>query len=218
MTDLTTLANAQAFLQDTTSASQAWVQSCLDAASQAIIDYLGHDPTTQTRTEIIGGSNTAYLYPRASGKNAPISGITSISINPAMCAPGLNWLPWGIGLPNGITPIAVDITTLNFDDNCIFYTNGYTFPRGKKNLTVTFTSGYALTATNGIQTMPNSIVQATLYTTSAFFTALGKEMNATSESYSGVLSQGFFPTGAGAIPPAAKMLLNPYRTLMNAPA
>jgi hypothetical protein len=190
----------------------------VDSASQAVIDYLGNDPTTQTRTEIISGSNTSFLYPRASGKGAPISGITSISINPAMCAPGANWMPWGIGLPSGITPITVDVTTLNFDDNSIFYTNGYRFPRGKKNLTVNFTSGYALTATTGLQTMPNSIVQATLYTVSAFFTALGKEMNATSESYSGVLSQGFFPTGVGGLPPAAKVFLEPYRTIIHAPA
>jgi hypothetical protein len=214
MTDLVTLAAAQAFVQDTTSDGAAWVQTCIDAASQSVIDFLGPDPSTQTRTELLSGYNTSSLYPRASGKVAPITGLTSITINPALtqCAE-----PWpNVGL-NIAAPITVDMSTVSFEAGMIYYTNGRIFPRGKKNITVVYTSGYALTPTTGIPNLPSSISLAVLYTVKAFYTTLGKEMNAASESYSGVMSQSFFSSGAGAIPPAAQLLLKPYLPKMHMP-
>jgi hypothetical protein len=212
MTDLVTLAQAQAFVQDSTTASQAWVQACLDAASAAVIDYIGVDPSTQTRTELYSGNNTGFLYPKASGKSAPLSGVTSITINPAMTSPTGGW--WA-GTNN--TPFVVDMSNVAFDDTSIYFTNTYIFPRGKKNITVVYTAGYALTATAGLLTLPSSISQAVLYTTKAFFTAMGKEMNASSESYSGVMAQSFSGGGPGGLPPAAAMLLKPYQKKMFAP-
>ncbi len=208
MTDLVTLAQAQAFVQDSTSASQPWVQACLDAASQAVMDFIGCDPTTQTRTVTMSGANTNMLMPHASGLASPISGVTSITVNPALSAPGNQY--WGLGIAPP-TPTIINVAYVQFTDGEIFLANGQKFPRGNKNITLVYTSGYALTTTAGLQTLPNSIVQAVLYTTKAFFTAMGKELNATSESYSGVLSQGFGPNGPGALPMAAQQLLNRYQ-------
>ncbi len=214
MTDLVTLAQAQSFVQDSTSASEPWVQSCVDAASQAVIDYLGVDPTSQTRMEIISGANTGFLYPRGSGKPAPITGVTSISINPALTVAAGGW--WGFGVDLN-EPTIIDMTKVSFDQDTIFLSNGQIFPRGKRNITVTYTSGYALQSTAGIPDLPNSITQAVLYTVKGFFTAMGKELNATSESYSGVMSQSFFAGGPGAVPPAAQMILRPYQVKMFSP-
>lgn len=212
MTDLITLAQAQAFVQDSSSASQDWVQTCLDAASQAVIDFIGVDPSTQTRTERYSGANTGFLFPKARGLSAPISGVTSITINPAMTSPCGGW--WA-GTAN--TPFVVDMSNVSFDDDSIYFTNTYVFPRGKKNMTVTYTAGYALTATAGLQTLPSSISQAVLYTVKAFYTTLGKEMNASSESYSGVMSQSFAGGGPGGLPPGAQMMLARYQVKMFSP-
>ena len=216
MTDLATLAQAQAFVQDSTAASTVWVQAALDAASQAVIDYLGVDPSTQTRTEMISGANTPFLFPRASGKGAPITAVTSITINPALNIPGgcRGW--WGLGIGNP-TLCTVDITTASFDGGFIYSLLGHKFPRGKRNITIVFTSGYALTPENGVPNLPSSITQATLFATKAVFTALGKELNAANESYAGVLAQSFFSSGPGALPPAAKTYLAPYQTKMFSP-
>lgn len=215
MSDLATLAQAQAFVQDSTTASEAWVQTCLDAASQAVIDFLGVDPTTQTRTELLSGPNTSFLYPRACGKPAPISGVTSITVNPALCTISGGW--WGMDDLVPFQVITVDMTTVAFDDCMIYLKSGRKFPRGHRNITLVYTSGYALTETAGLTTMPSAITQAVLYTTKGFFTALGKELNATGESYSGVLSQAFFKDGAGALPPAAQALLGRYQVKMFSP-
>lgn len=215
MTDLVTLAQAQAFLQDSTSENEVWVQSCVDAASQMVIDFLGCDPSTQDRTETISGANTPFLYPNASGKSAPITGITSITVIPALSEFYGGWTEYAAQTPSQQS--VIDLTTIGFDDRVISRTNGARFPRGQRNITLVYTSGYALTPTSGLANMPAAITQAVLYTAKGIYTTLGKEMNATSENYSGVMSQAFANGGPGGLPPGAAMLLKPYQIKMFSP-
>jgi hypothetical protein len=213
MPDLATLAQAQAFLQDSTTNGVDWVQMCLDAGSDAVIEFLGGDPTSQVRTEVIDGTNTMFIYPDYRGKPAPITGVTSIEVAPAMTGGWGGDVGW---LSSPVAPITVDLTQIGFLPDSIFYTLPRVFPRGKRNLTVVYTSGYATLGQTiaGVAPLPNAVVTATLFAAKAIYTTLGKEMNASSESYSGVFSQSFTGGGPGGLPPAAQLLLKPYRTLM----
>ena len=82
------------------------------------------------------------------------------------------------------------------------------FPPGIKNVTVSYAAGYA--------TIPGSIQRATLYTLAAMWAASDVDHNASGESYNGVLSQNFWPSGPGAVPPQAIRLLNAYTKKLHA--
>ncbi|WP_372395294.1 head-tail connector protein (plasmid) [Azospirillum sp. HJ39] len=75
-----------------------------------------------------------------------------------------------------------------------------TFPRGRGNVRITYTAG---------QPIPADVEQACLLTVQALFTSLDLDPNLSSESGTGYSSS--FRETAGAIPPAARVLLSQYK-------
>lgn len=98
--------------------------------------------------------------------------------------------------------VALDMTQITWDDYIIYRAAG--FPRAPRNLQVFYTAGYDDT--------PPPIRQACLYTLKAMWLARRVDQNATGESFAGVLSQSFWQTGAGTVPPSARDLVRNYIT------
>ena len=107
----------------------------------------------------------------------------------------------------GITAVKIDgkdmpISDYTFDEISVIARSG-PFPIGLKNIEITYSGGFS--------TIPAPIVTAVLFTVKAMWDAKTIDMNATSESFPGVGGNGFWPTGPGAIPPAAQTLLNRFK-------
>lgn len=103
-----------------------------------------------------------------------------------------------------IDEAAVDVTDFFFRDNEIIR-KSTVFPLGDYNVEITYTAGQA--------TIPSSVKRAVLYTLKAMWDARGVDLNATGESYAGVLSNTFHADGAGSIPPAARSLLMTHKAV-----
>lgn len=86
-------------------------------------------------------------------------------------------------------------------DDVLVYRRGY-WPRGKSNIRITYQAG--------LDDLPAAVRQAALFTLKAMYEAREVSMNATGESFNGVLNQQFWQTGPGSVPPAAMMLLKNY--------
>lgn len=175
--------------------AQAWVgpsvddagvfEGCVNAANAAVIGFLCYDPESQLWAERLNGNWSSILPVN----HAPITALTSVE---QLLTPG-NWL-------------TLDITQLDFDPHSII-SYGCRFARGVRNLRATYTAGY-------LPTDPQwqAMQQAGYMTCSAMWSGRQVDQNATGENFSGVLSQQFWPTGPGAIPPQARSLLQPYKS------
>jgi hypothetical protein len=97
--------------------------------------------------------------------------------------------------------LPLDPATYTFDDNVIILRRGG-FPLGRRNIGVSFTAGEPV--------FPPSITLAMRYTVKAMWDARKIDMNATGESFEGVGSSSFWPTGPGSVPPQAVALLMPF--------
>jgi hypothetical protein len=156
----------------------------VNAANSAVTAVLQWDPTSQLRTEYYSGRGGPALTPNA----APITGLTSISIF--------------LGVNSAALP--VDVTQCIIDRWQIIWRGG-AFPVGQKNITLVYTAGYLPTSAE-----MQAIRQATFQTMKAMWVGRGADQNASSESFPGVLSQGFWAGGPGQVPPQARALLSPY--------
>lgn len=96
--------------------------------------------------------------------------------------------------------VPLDMADITWDD-CILYRKAG-FPRGNRNLKVFYSAGY--------DDLPPPVRQACLYTVKAMWLARRVDQNATGESFAGVLSQSFWQTGPGTVPPAARDLCRNY--------
>lgn len=104
-----------------------------------------------------------------------------------------------------VSGLVVPYERIIFGRAVIYRTDGVPFMRGRKNVEVTYTAGY--------QSLPGGIVQGVLLTVAAMYNSRTIDPNITGESVVGVYSAGFWPTGPGTIPPAARDLLSSYRTV-----
>jgi hypothetical protein len=201
--DLVTVAAAQLFLGDAEAADTGLLQSIVDAASNAVIDFLGWNPALQTVTEVLSGQGTPFLYPT----QTPITAVNSVSLIAGLTGFGVSRsYPLGAGLVGLNAPIPINMEAISFDQKRIYTTTGMRFPFGEENILVNLTGGFA--------TIPPAIAQATLIAVKGMFQAIDVDPNVSGEAYTGVLSRQFWPTGAGALPPAACSLLAPHRKLM----
>jgi hypothetical protein len=96
----------------------------------------------------------------------------------------------------------LDPSQFYWDDYSVYLTCG-AFWRASKNVQVTYTGGY--------DPLPAEIGLAVIQITTAMWTGIQADQNATGESYAGVMSQQFWGSGPGSIPPQAKSLLMPYQ-------
>ena len=132
-TDLTTLATLKSYVTQGSN-DDVMLQRLLSAASKAIANYINRDIVSLSYTDILDGSGGCVV----SLSNTPISAVASVTIN-------------GNSIPVG----SVTTTGYYFTSSQIIL-NGYNFCRGKSNVVISYTAGYA--------TVPNDIEQACIGT------------------------------------------------------
>ncbi len=159
-----------------------WISAAVDAASDAVLDWLQWDPRSQTVTD---------LYDGTGGNSLPVLGypITAVS--------AISYL-----YP-GCAPQADPMTSISWSPKDPMIYNGCGFPYGTDNVQVTFTRGFA--------TLPNSILQGVRYTIKSMIDGSGVDFNATGESYPGVIAQTWQPGGPATVPVAAQTLMRRFQ-------
>ena len=123
MADLTTLANAKAWIPVTGTADDALLMRLISAASAMAEQYIGRNVITASYTETRSGNGKPFLYLA----NAPITVVASLTVDGIPVA--LQTTPGG----NGYL----------FDSNYITLF-GSVFTQGAKNVVVSYTAGYAV--------------------------------------------------------------------------
>jgi uncharacterized phiE125 gp8 family phage protein len=139
--DLTTLDNVKQYLEITSTNSDALLSRMITAASAFITSWLSRNFIQATYTETYNGSGSTTQLLR----QTPIVSVSSLVVNTITVPPS----------PDGVQAGYV------FDDMALYLigmsTYGwsypvYYFPRGKQNIKVTYTAGYA--------TVPADVEQA----------------------------------------------------------
>lgn len=124
MADLTTLANAKAWLSVSSATDDALLSRLISAASDYIQTWLNRDIAMATYTSIRDGNSGLRLM----ANNYPVSAVTSVIIDqqtiPASIAGGAGYV---------------------FDSTSIMLIGGYKFTRGFQNVTIQYVAGYAIT-------------------------------------------------------------------------
>jgi hypothetical protein len=114
---LVTLSTFKLWVNDANT-SDGDLQLCLSVAEKAVIDHLGWDPATGSRTEYLSGRGLTFINVRARN----ITAITSVTID----------------------GIAINVSLLRVDGDCIYYIDGITtFPNGRMNITAVYVAGWA---------------------------------------------------------------------------
>ena len=122
MADLTTLANAKAWIPVTGTADDALLTRLISAASATAEQYIGRNVISANYTDKRDGNGKAFLYLA----NAPCTAISTLTVD------GVPAAPQTIVGGNGYV----------FDANYITLV-GAVFTQGVKNVTVSYTAGYA---------------------------------------------------------------------------
>lgn len=139
--DLTTLAEVKAYLNVTGTTADVLLQSLITAVSQAMMNYCNRTFQLQSYTETRDATgNTQWVM-----LNYPIVSVTSVSVNGNTIPPstGFNGGGYGgrSGYYNGVWSVMID---------------GYCVPRGRRNVMIAYTAGYA--------TIPADLDQACIET------------------------------------------------------
>lgn len=189
MGDFVALETAKAWLGIADTSSDALLGVVIPSVTQAMLDYMDRDPRETTVTERHDGTNNDTLVVN----QYPVSAVSAITVDD--------------------TPLdATQLARVMFDGRFIYWRGGF-FPRGPKNISISLTGGIPAADTAALA----ALQMAALHTLKAMWSARRMEQNATGESFSGVLSQSFWATGPGAVPPAAKTLMANYVRVLVAP-
>lgn len=180
MADLTTLANVKGYLNLGVSndALDALLSRLITAASTWVRSYCNRDFTSQTYTDILDGTGTV----RQVVKQYPVTAVSSVSFS---------------GVTQTITGLSINsLRNLTFTD-------GTVWEKGKANVSVTYTAGYAST--------PADIEQAVIEIVALRFREKDRvgtsTVNAKGESVTFSVMD---------VPPSVKTLLNNYRNVVPA--
>ena len=158
------------------------VDAAVQAASDAVIDWLCWDPRINPYTELLDG-NGATTLPVS---YAPITAVTAVaSVYP------------------GCPPVPFDLTQVSWHPTHALIYSSAGFGSGDANIQVSYTAGLA--------TLPNSILQGVRYTIKSMLDGSGVDFSATGESYAGVLTQNWQPGGPATVPIAAQTLMRRYQ-------
>lgn len=133
MADLTTLANAKQWLGETTATNDALIARLISAASDYIQTWLNRTLASASYTEIRNGYDTDGI----AVKNYPITAVTSVTVDG-------NAIPAASG--------QTDSGYVINEPGTMIYLRGYSFTRGRSNVKLVYTAGFAST--------PNEIEQA----------------------------------------------------------
>jgi len=123
--DLTTLANVKAWLGITSSTDDAQLSRLITAYSQYIQTWLNRQIAAQSYSELRDGSGKDFLV----FADYPVTAVTSLKINGQAISQSAD----GVLQPG-----------YAFDDGQIWLI-GYRFAKGRKNIALTYTAGYATT-------------------------------------------------------------------------
>jgi hypothetical protein len=133
MADLTTLANAKQWLNVQTASDDALITRLISAASDYIQTWLNRVFAIAAYTEGRNGYDTDGM----AVKNYPITTVTSVLVD-------------GISIPAATG--ATDSGYVVNEPRTMIYLRGYRFTRGRMNVTLNYSAGFAL--------VPNEIEQA----------------------------------------------------------
>jgi uncharacterized phiE125 gp8 family phage protein len=124
--DLTTLANVKAYLSPplTATANDVLLARLVTAASQFIQTWLGQAVALADYSETRNGPGGTRLFLR----HRPVAGVAAVSVD-------------GVAIPAAATSTAAGYL---FDDSSV-YLNGFAFARGRQNVSVSYSAGYAAT-------------------------------------------------------------------------
>lgn len=184
--DLTSLAAAKEWLGIHDDTRDPLLARLVTVASRAIGNALNRPSLAPgDYSLVLDGTGTGSVVPKV----YPITAVTSVVLD-------------GVAIPAAAHAADAGFLRAGFlwDDTSVFLTGGAVFSRSRGNLRITLTAG---------QPIPAEVEQACLLTVQAMVSSIDLDPNLSSESAAGY-SAGFRET-AGAIPPAARLLLAPYR-------
>jgi hypothetical protein len=127
--DLTTLSRVKAWLNLGTATDDALLSRLITAESSVILKFIGGNIAEQPYTEVRDGAEGKGLY-EMQLRNVPVNAVASLTINGNAIPASADG---GIGAPG-----------YAFDDSRIRLC-GYQFARGRGNVVVSYTAGYATT-------------------------------------------------------------------------
>lgn len=131
MADLTTLAAVKAYAGVVGSADDASLQSLITAYSAYVQQWMNRQILTASYTNTFSGkNNTAQMLPQY-----PVTAVSAVTVD-------------GVAIPARTTPTGMGYF---FDDDSVVL-SGYTFSKGRSNVSISYTAGYA--------TVPAEIAQA----------------------------------------------------------
>lgn len=181
--DLTTLVVARAWLGITDNSQDVLLTRLITSTSRSILNSLNRgDLHSQAYTETYDGSGTN----RLTLINFPVTAVSAVTIDGISIPAALNTYDYGFG----------------FDAYSVHLTNNLIFTRGKQNVSVTYTAGYA--------SIPEDIEQATLLALQNMVQVQKMDTTIGSESTGGY-SVSYRQGAAGALPPEVQQLLKTYR-------
>lgn len=122
--DLTTLAEVKAYLGITGTTSDVLLQSLITAASQAIANYCNRTFQVTAYNEMRSGNGNSEFVTLG----YPITSVSSVTVNGNTIPSAGNAWPRN-GYSNGEWSITID---------------GYCVPRGRKNVALSYSAGYAV--------------------------------------------------------------------------
>jgi hypothetical protein len=122
LNDLTTVAAVQAFLTDLPTSDANLIQSLVSNASAFIQTYTSRSFISGTYTEVRDGNgrDSIALF------NGPVSSVTSVTVDNQTIPASPGWPQPGYSV----------------DETCVWLRN-YCFRRGRGNVTIVYTAGYA---------------------------------------------------------------------------
>jgi hypothetical protein len=185
--DFISLADAKAFMGITGTSGDPLLSSFIAAATAAIIAVLGWDPNQQQTTELSDGYGRSELVVR---RGCVVNGQSAISaVSQIAC----------VNADGSLVPY--DLTSLYIDDPIVGL-RLYRFPMGRRNISITYTSGFS--------PIPQDLWLAEQMTVKAMWVGKNVDQHVTGEEYDGVIAAQFWQTGPGSVPPQARSLLAPY--------
>jgi len=131
--DLTTLANAKAYIPNAGTADDALLARMITGLSAFVVNWLNRNILTASYTETRDGYDTT----RMMTLNYPITAVSAVTVNGSSIPLASGWPQNGYGF-----------------DSASIVLMGYSFPRGFRNVTLAYTAGFA--------TVPADIEQAVL--------------------------------------------------------
>lgn len=177
------LDDLKAFLGVTTAATDDLLTAVNTTAAQALVDVMNGDPRLTSVVEFYSGGSSNLIVVN----NAPIVAVTDVTL---------------IFQRAPAQQRTLDQDDFFWDDNAVYWRSGL-FPRGQRNVRVSYSGGLGDDSISAIQ-------QAAMFTAKAIWESQNSSMNVSSESFGGVISQSYWATGPGAVPPQARMLVTNY--------